>query len=85
MTYQLKADPARHTCWDDPQWDGTMQEGCDGCDEAAKHPCRYCGYGEAFTTHNDLAHAENGDEQVPDDPTDAWHNSPHIYEEEKTP
>lgn len=80
MTYELLTDAAPHTCWSTPKWDGTMQEGCAGCDEAAQHPCQWCGYGEVFTTHNDLAHAENGDPDVPADPPDAWHDSPHLYE-----
>ena len=52
---------AKHTCWDNPEWDGTMSGDCDGCVEAAKHPCMWCGYGHVFPTHNPLAHLENGD------------------------
>jgi hypothetical protein len=79
MPYAVKTDAIKHTCWDDPQWDGSMQVDCAGCDEAAKNPCRFCGYGRVFATHNDLAHAENGDTTVPDDPTNEWHDSPHLY------
>jgi hypothetical protein len=52
--------PKIHTCWDAPDWDGTMAaEGeCAGCDEAAQHPCRFCGYGHVFTTHNSELHAD---------------------------
>ena len=70
----------QHTCWDDPQWDGLMkaQGRCAGCDEAAQHPCRYCGYGHVFATHNDLAHAENGDPDVPEIPDDTWICAPRL-------
>lgn len=52
----------KHTCWDTPEWDGQMQDNCKGCDQAAKYPCEFCGYGEVFTTHNSMAHIENGDQ-----------------------
>lgn len=79
-------DAAPHTCWDAPDWDGQLSAPgeCAGCDEAVQHPCSYCGYGHVFTTHNDLAHAENGDtfEGAPRRPdgelADAWFNNPHI-------
>jgi hypothetical protein len=71
-------DAAPHTCWDDPTWDGLLRDSCAGCDQAVAHPCQWCGYGHAFTTHSDVAHAENGDTNVPAEPTDAWHNSPHV-------
>lgn len=83
MTYQVMQNPAKHTCWDDPNWDGTMAaEGeCKGCDEAAEHKCQFCGYGHVFTTHSDLAHLDNSDSRVPADneTLTAWHDSPHIY------
>lgn len=81
--YTIMPNAAAHTCWDHPDWDGCMRDDCAGCDEAAEHPCRFCGYGAVFTTHSDLAHAENGDPDVPDRPTDEWHDSPHIYAEEE--
>lgn len=68
----------KHTCWNDPDWQGTLTDGCAGCDQAARYPCRWCGYGHAFTTHNDVAHAENGDPNVPALPSDEWHDSPHV-------
>ena len=79
--YAVVLDAAPHTCWDDPAWNGQMAEPgkCAGCDQAAQHPCRFCGYGEVFTTHNDWAHADNGDPQAPDRPDDEWHDSPHVY------
>jgi hypothetical protein len=58
---------AKHTCWDSPEWEGTMLHGCPGCDVAEAHPCDYCGYGHIFTTHNYLAHLED----EPSDPI-AW-------------
>lgn len=81
MAYIVSKGAEKHTCWDAPDWDGTMAAPgeCVGCDQAAAHPCNFCGYGEVFTTHNVLAHSENGDTQVPDDPTDSWYGSPHIY------
>jgi hypothetical protein len=77
--YTVKADAAHHTCWDSPQWDGTMDADCEGCDEAENHKCNFCGYGHVFTTHSDVAHIEAGDTQVPLDPTNEWHDHPHIY------
>jgi hypothetical protein len=76
---------AAHTCWADPNWDGTLAaEGkCAGCDEAAAHPCEFCGYGDVFTTHNDEAHLEGGDPTMPALLTDEWFNSPHTQEEQK--
>ena len=61
---------AEHTCWDTNDWDGTMQDGCLGCNLAAEFPCIWCGYGAIFTTHNPLAHAENGDKSM--FPEDEW-------------
>jgi hypothetical protein len=77
--YTVKDTAEQHTCWSDPNWDGTMQNGCKGCDEAEAHKCEFCGYGHLFTTHNDLAHSDNGDSLVPVDPTNEWHDHPHIY------
>jgi hypothetical protein len=51
----------KHTCWDNPQWDGQLTDGCEGCEQAEQYPCEYCGYGHAFTTHNPEAHGMNGD------------------------
>lgn len=84
VMYKVMENAAKHTCWNAEDWDGLISaEGvCAGCDEANEHPCNFCGYGDAFTTHNDLAHAENGDEQVPVLPTNEWFHSPHIYDEE---
>lgn len=80
MTYTLLAYAALHTCWDEPGCEGLLlTDACDGCRQAAQHPCRFCGYGEVFTTHNDLAHYENGDDAAPGDPSLYWHNSPHEY------
>lgn len=80
MGYTIMPNPVKHTCWDEPMWDGTMQDDCKGCDQAEANKCDYCGYGWFFTTHNDLAHFDNGDTQVPDNPTDSWHDSPHVKE-----
>lgn len=86
MLYTIKADTPMHTCWGDPAWDGMLHpEECAACAEAIQHPCVYCGYGEVFTTHNDIAHAENGDiTPYPSNTSDQidWHNKPHIYEQE---
>jgi len=80
-TYTIMPDAKTHTCWDLPEWDGTLNpEHCEGCQEASQHPCFYCGYGEVFTTHNDLAHGEGGDTLC--DGTMQWYNAPHIYEED---
>jgi len=80
MSYTIKPDAKIHTCWEDPQWDGLMvaARDCAGCAEAGLNKCEWCGYGHMFTTHNDLAHDENGDPDVPDDPTGSWHDSPHV-------
>lgn len=40
---------------------GTMEDGCGRCAFIAAHPCRWCGFGQVFTTHNPLGHCENGD------------------------
>ena len=80
MGYTLLENPKQHTCWDNPEWDGLMQITCEGCLQAEEYPCEFCGYGHIFTTHNDVAHAENGDLQVPFKPSIEWHDSPHIYE-----
>ena len=75
--YTVMSDAKTHTCWDAPEWDGVLNpDTCEGCREALQHPCDYCGYGEVFTTHNDLAHGEGGD--TLNDGSDAWYNSPHI-------
>lgn len=60
--------PAKHTCWDDPAWDGCLAAPgeCAGCDEATKYPCDWCGYGHVFTTHNVEAHVDDTD--APADP-----------------
>ena len=85
-TYGLHPSPAEHSCWDDPQWDGTLsKEGaCKGCDQAVVYPCRYCGYGRAFTTHNPEAHVENGDEFATSDAPDEWVDAPHLYLEKES-
>lgn len=57
-------DSPPHTCWEDPLWDGALTDGCAGCEAAMRHPCEWCGYGQVFTTHNPLAHADNGDTSV---------------------
>lgn len=69
-----------HTCWNDPQWDGLMEDTCTGCQVAAAHPCVWCGYGHVFATHNPLAHYENGDTDAPseDDWTDEMFNGPRM-------
>lgn len=81
--YEVVETPA-HTCWDDPMWDGNMTDGCKGCDAAAKHPCRYCGYGHVFTTHNPETHEEGGDKTFPvvfssEDEENHWMNNTHSY------
>lgn len=78
MTYTLLAEPARHTCWDSEDFDGQMQDGCAGCDQAAAHPCRFCGYGHVFTTHNSDPHFTGGD-PLTDEASDAWVDGPHVY------
>lgn len=40
---------------------GTMARGCERCRYIARHQCRWCGYGHAFTTHSPFAHLESGD------------------------
>jgi rRNA maturation protein Nop10 len=80
MTYQLMENPAKHSCWTNEDWDGTMQDDCPGCKQAKAHPCRYCGYGHVFTTHNDEPHHDGGDTQVPIPPDEAWYASPHLEE-----
>lgn len=82
--YEVMADPAPHTCYNHPDYDGTVMDGCAGCDQAATHPCKWCGYGAVFTTHAPEAHAENGDPNVTDINAlgDDWCDAPHIY---KTP
>lgn len=77
--YTVLPNPVQHTCWDHPDWEGVMMDGCAGCDEAEAHQCRFCGYGAVFTTHSDEAHRENGDFLVPDDASDDWTDAPHIY------
>jgi hypothetical protein len=70
---------ALHTCWTRPDWKGVMMDDCPGCDVAIEFPCQWCGYGAVFTTHNDLAHAENGDPfigEADDWPAD-WFNLPY--------
>lgn len=90
---------APHTCWDAPGWDGTISAvgECSGCEQAAAHPCRWCGYGHVFTTHNPDAHLDPDDgvvdPLVPEavfgagaDPAtraivDAWLCGAHLYQE----
>lgn len=48
----------KHTCLDNPNWDGCLTAACEACDQAVKYPCTFCGYGHIFTTHSDIAHAE---------------------------
>jgi hypothetical protein len=80
--YTVPENAVPHTCWDDPDWDGSLTEGCLGCAEAKQHPCSWCGYGEVFTTHNPTSHFENGDstlaDKTEDDITTEWINSPHL-------
>lgn len=77
-----------HTCWDAEDWDGTMQTAtCAACSVAEQHPCRVCGYGHVFVTHNAERHTEAGDpywnlrkagmQQVME-----WAERPHIYKHE---
>lgn len=81
--YKLAPTAARHTCWNDAQSDGSISAPgvCAGCDEAAEHPCEYCGYGEVFTTHNPERHLSSGDTLTEDD-SDQWRSSPHLYEQD---
>lgn len=80
-TVMPAADVIPHTCLTHPDFEGVLMDECDGCDQAAKHPCRWCGYGGAFTTHAPEAHAENGDPNVTDVDAfgDDWCDAPHIY------
>lgn len=78
--YRVAETAARHTCWDIPMWDGTMQADCLGCAEARANPCRFCGYGHVFTTHNDEPHHAGGDLLIPIPPTDEWYSHPHLYD-----
>lgn len=68
----------KHTCWNRPDFDGTVTPECDGCLVAAANPCEWCGYGHVFPTHNPIAHYENGDTSAPheDDWTDEMLGSP---------
>lgn len=77
--YTVMQKSVAHTCWDDPDCEGVLVEGCAGCEEAMQHPCRYCGYGNCFATHSDEAHRGNGDVLVPFYATDEWTDAPHIY------
>lgn len=79
--YKTAPNPASHTCWASPTWDGTLcaPGECAGCDEANEHPCEYCGYGHVFTTHNPEPHVYSGD-ALTDEDSDQWRNSPHLYE-----
>lgn len=81
--YKVSATAALHTCWASDEWDGTLCSPgeCDGCDEAAEHPCAHCGYGHAFTTHNPEPHVYSGD-TLTDADNGQWCNSPHLYEQD---
>ena len=86
MSYTVKRDGSPHTCWDDGEWDGTLWDGCPGCNEARQYPCEFCGYGHVFTTHNPEAHEDYGDPDIPDlsgDANDEWWMFPHIYGEDE--
>jgi len=45
--------------------DGTMKDNCPTCAAISSNPCEWCGYGHIFMSHNPLAHAENGDPNLP--------------------
>lgn len=84
--YEPMRGAATHTCWDDEEnYDGLvdfgLDNGCTGCEQAERHPCRWCGYGGCFTTHSPEAHVENGDPDAPDPFTvgPEWTDVPHIY------
>lgn len=77
-----EADWEPHTCYEDEAYDGTLSAGCAGCEQAAEHPCMWCGYGGCFTTHSPEGHATNGDPNVAnfDLCSEAWCDYPHLYE-----
>lgn len=81
QTYEVLPHAAAHTCWDDPDWSGKLTDGCHACDQAKALPCRYCGFGHVFCSHNAEQHAALGDPQVTIafSPSWAWADSPHIY------
>lgn len=69
-----------HTCFDGDDFDGTLTDGCAGCEQARCYPCGYCGYGRTFPTHNAQAHQDGCDPMAPAnlaDVSEAWANSPH--------
>lgn len=96
-TYTVKPNAKKHSCWNNPSWDGCLTDGCEGCNEAKEHRCQWCGYGHAFTTHSPLAHCENDDPQMAriasldamspltdaeESELYAWCDSPHLYTKE---
>ncbi len=82
--YKILENPVKHSCEESPDWEGIlMPEICEGCVEAMKHPCVYCGYGNAFVSHNPDPHYNGLDPILPQlekDITDEWYDSPHIYD-----
>lgn len=80
MTYTVAADPLPHVCPNDQT--RLYPEYCPGCAQAATHPCRWCAYGDIFTTHNSAAHDANGDpcwRDVQAASLYLWRNAPHEY------
>lgn len=84
-TVMPAADAAPHTCFAHPDFEGVLMDDCAGCRQAAENPCRWCGYGGAFTTHAPEAHSGNGDPNVTDINAfgDDWCDVPHIYKDTK--
>jgi hypothetical protein len=62
-----------HTCAGD-----TLDADCAACFAAALHPCAWCGYGTSYSTHDADSHRDNGDPNVPAEPSRAWVTSPHL-------
>jgi hypothetical protein len=86
-TVMPEADRIPHACFDHPDYEGTLMNGCAGCEQAAAHPCKWCGYGGAFATHAPEAHMNNGDPNVTDVNDvagygDEWCDFPHLYGKE---
>lgn len=81
-TVMPECDWEPHTCYESETYDGTLSEGCAGCEQAAEHPCMWCGYGGCFTTHSPEGHATNGDPNVAnfDMCSESWCDYPHLYE-----
>lgn len=91
MIYYVDTTANGHSCWDSPDFDGQMQNGCAGCDDAAANACYWCGYGHVFTTHSDETHEESGDPHVAYAVErwglDTWSDHPHrpLVEEDPLP